>query len=330
MYVESYAAANEPPAPVPPPREKPEATDPAVQTKIVEAYYGEPTVGPPTRAYAIARLAQEETMAPQSGQPSRLRDEDEVLEYVGLEQRQALWNKITELYDTVPDVLCTDENLGRALGLLHETQDILMETPRQFDVAKYKVGLVQGMVRKRVNTSRWANTYGWAAFVYEMIWLVFLVSALVLSPGMADWVAEINGTTQTVDSEKFSMMWNTIVWGGFGGVIGALYSLYWHAAKVKDFDKQYFMWYIVQPVIGLLLGGLVYLIIGAGLMAALAGAVTESLTIRPLFAYAVACIAGFRQRFILEMIDRIIQLLTPSPREQRQGTEESTMEKTEG
>ena len=102
------------------------------------------------------------------------------------------------------------------------------------------------------------------------------------------------------------------MWGGLGGVIGALYSLYWHVAKVRDFDKQYTMWYIVQPVIGLLLGALVYLLIGPGVLTA--RGVMESETVAlSFFPYAVACIAGFRQRFVLEMIDRVIQVITPSP-----------------
>jgi hypothetical protein len=37
----------------------------------------------------------------------------------------------------------------------------------------------------------------------------------------------------------------------------------------------------------------------------------------------VACIAGFRQRFILEMIDRIIQTITPSPPREPMAGEEA-------
>jgi hypothetical protein len=85
-------------------------------------------------------------------------------------------------------------------------------------------------------------------------------------------------------------------------------------AKVRDFDKQYIMWYVVQPVIGLLLGALVHLVIGAGFLIARGLNQPDQAVIASLFPYAVACIVGFRQRSILEMIDRVIQVITPSPR----------------
>ena len=104
-----------------------------------------------------------------------------------------------------------------------------------------------------------------------------------------------------------------MAWGGMGGVVGAYYSLYWHAAKVKDFDKQYIMWYVVQPVLGLAIGALAHLIVGSGFLTGRVEAGTEGQVAVSLFPATIAFIAGFRQRFILEIIDRVIQLVTPSP-----------------
>ena len=249
---------------------------------------------------------------PEEDQPSRVPADEEVVGYVGSEQRQALWNEIMELYEIVPNLLCTDENLASALRLLQEAQDILLEKPRQFDVARYKVSQVSGIVNRRLNTSRWANTYGWAAFAYEVLWLGILVLAVFLSPVVVNRIVGIAEGTPGMDPMALSVLWNTMAWGGIGGVIGAFYSLYWHAALKKDFDKQYIMWYIVQPVIGLLIGGLVHLLIGAGFLTVMSKVSTTSDVILSALPYAVACIAGFRQRFILEIIDRIIQLLTPA------------------
>lgn len=260
-------------------------------------------------------------------QPSRVRAEEEVINYVAPEQRQALWNEIMELYEIAPNLLCTDENLANALRLLQEAQDILLEKPRQFDVAKYKVGQVSGIVNRRLNTSRWANTYGWAAFAYEVLWTGILILAVFFSPVAVQWIVGISEGIPSMDPVALSVLWNTMAWGGLGGVIGAFYSLYWHAAKKKDFDKQYMMWYIVQPVIGLLVGGLVHLLFGAGFLTVMSKASTTSEVVLSALPYAVACIASFRQRFILEIIDRVIQLLTPPPSEGEQPTKESTSDK---
>jgi hypothetical protein len=258
------------------------------------------------------------------GQPSRSRREPEILAYIGRAQRGALWDETLELYQAVPMDLSGDPSQGRALRLLQEAQDILLEKPRQFDVAKFKVGQVQSLISWRRNVRRWSSTYGWGIFIYEVVWIVALVLGFVASESTVGLFTNVTGGVTGIDS--LSRLWRTMMWGGLGGVIGAYYSLYWHVAKVRDFDKQYTMWYIVQPVIGLLLGALVHLLIGSGFLTAQGVNQEDQRVTVSLFPYAVACIAGFRQRFILEMIDRVIQVITPSPQPESMPVEETVIE----
>ena len=242
------------------------------------------------------------------GQHSRVRDEDEVLAYVGDEQRQLLWKEIVSLYDEVPKVLINDELQDEALQLLQGAQDILMERPRQFDVAQYKIGQVESILTRRKQTVRWTNTYGWLTFLYEAAWVVVLAVAIFYAPAIVASITATFGAAESLISVE--QLWNTAAWGGVGGVLGALYSLYWHAAKVKDFDKQYLMWYVVQPVIGLIIGAALHVIIGAGFLTLVGEPAIEQGTPLRLFPYALAVIAAFRQRFILEVVDRVIQFVT--------------------
>jgi hypothetical protein len=322
MYTEEHTEVDEPTAPLPPPKEKPEASDPVVRARLQGALYETVTEAPPEErlipdgpgsvALELRHLKEYEV-----GQPSRARSEREILDYVGLKQRQALWQEITELYKEVPEVLCMDEMQDEALALLYDAQDILMERPRQFDVAQYKVGQVRSIVTRRSNIVKWTNTYGWGTFIYEALWIVALSGAILFAPSVVAWIESAIGDTPSFIS--VADLWNTAAWGSIGGVLGALYSLYWHAAQIKDFHKQYLMWYIVQPVIGVIIGAVVYVITGAGLIGATGETASGQQTVLPLFRYAVACIASFRQRFILEVVDRIIQFLTSpfQPEEQK-------------
>jgi hypothetical protein len=313
MYTEPHVEPGEPPAPLPPPRDKPEAYDPVVQAKLAGTLYQTQTEAPPEDRLmpdgpTTAALDLREPSEYEMGQPSRVRRERDVMSYVGVKQRQALWDEVTGLYREVPEVLCTDELLDDALLLLREAQDILMERPRQFDVAQYKVGQVRSIMIRRQNTVHWTNTYGWGTFIYEALWILILGAAILFAPFVVSWVETTVGASASFIS--VADLWNTAAWGSVGGVLGALYSLYWHAAKVKDFDKQYLMWYVVQPVIGVIIGALVYVIIGAGFINLIGETASGQQTPLQLFPYAVACIAGFRQRFILEVVDRMIQFLT--------------------
>jgi hypothetical protein len=70
------------------------------------------------------------------------------------------------------------------------------------------------------------------------------------------------------------------------------------------------MWYLVQPILGSMIGMIIYMIITVGFFT-IQGTPAPA---NPLFMDLIAFISGFRQRFFLELIDRIVQTFTPNPR----------------
>ncbi|MBO9361589.1 MAG: hypothetical protein J7452_05230 [Thermoflexus sp.] len=100
------------------------------------------------------------------------------------------------------------------------------------------------------------------------------------------------------------------MWGGLGGVCRIFYSLYWHVAIRRDFDRQCVMWYPVQPILGSRIGTIIFVIIPVGFFTIRGTPAPANL----LFAYLIAFISGFQQRFFLEPIERIVQTFTPNPR----------------
>ena len=44
------------------------------------------------------------------------------------------------------------------------------------------------------------------------------------------------------------------------------YSLWWHISEQQDFDRHYLTWYLVQPLLGLVLGGIVFLLMAGGFL----------------------------------------------------------------
>jgi len=252
-----------------------------------------------------------------------------VLSRVGEERQQALVERIDALFVEAAQILSVDEEgLEKALSLLREARDIMIERPRQFDEAEYRVAKVSAMLERRKTSGRWSVFYGYPVFFYNVILFLALLACLLFDHLLAVRIANVTGMTfsdvASLSMEHISPMWNTMVWGGIGGTMGALYSLYWHMSVAKDFDRQYVMYYIVQPIMGFALGGIVYLIIAAGFVsigmlttqtASVSGtAQTMTGPITKAAYSAVAVVAGFRQRFVYEMLDRIVQVLTPQPK----------------
>ena len=249
-----------------------------------------------------------------------------VLSRLGEKRQQALLNEIDNLFVEAARILSVDKGLEEALNLLREARDISIERPRQFDQAEYRVAKVRAMLERKQNIGRWSLIYGYPVLLYNVIWFVLLLGSLLFDHSLAAFIANITKTTfsdlaSPLSMEQIFPLWNTMAWGGIGGVVGSLYSLYWHAAVEQDFDRQYLMWYIVQPIMGIILGGIVYLILAAGfisvqVLAAQAPNVTETMANPAVKAFhsVVACVAGFRQRFVYEMLDRVVQVLTPRPK----------------
>ena len=340
-------ATYEPPSPVPEPAPAAEAAPTAPPGRPLVSPYDQPPpeikprgyllehpvalgegAGLPTGIAPREERARAELAEERPSQISPEISERTVLGRLGEKRQQDLFKEIDALVVEAAQILSMDKGLDGALSLLREARDITIETPRQFDQAEYRVARVRAMLERKKVSGRWSVVYGYPVLLYDVIWFLLLLSSLLFDHALAVFIANTTGMIfsdmASLSMEHIFPLWNTMAWGGIGGVVGSLYSLYWHAAVEQDFDKQYLMWYIVQPIMGVILGGIVYLIVASGfisvqVLAAQAPTFEEATQAMAnpavkAFHSVVACVAGFRQRFVYEMLDRIVQVLTPHPK----------------
>jgi len=225
--------------------------------------------------------------------------------------QRALHQQIDELYKQVTTEFSSPPgNADQMLTLLQEARQILLESPENYVAAEYRIAQVRStMSRTRESRAQSAHLAP-RVFVYEVVWLVLFLLGLVFAAPLAGVFTRAGDITGATASDLFPF-WNTLMWGGIGGIIGALYALWWHVSDQQDFDRQYVMWYLVQPIMGVVLGGIVFLLLTGGFLI---------LQIKPsdpnagarLLPYLVAVLAGFRQNFIYNQFDKLISLFAPS------------------
>jgi hypothetical protein len=105
---------------------------------------------------------------------------------------------------------------------------------------------------------------------------------------------------------------STLAWGGIGGVTSALWSLYHHISVERDYDPVENLWYYSQPVLGMVLGGIVFLVLGSGFLVVQVDLAAQDAALGArLLPAAVAVVAGFRQSMVLDLIERIVSLIVP-------------------
>ncbi len=233
---------------------------------------------------------------------------EKVERYIGKERRETLDKEIERLYEVVANELSdNNEDVSFALKALSEAQDIVLEDIRQYDEALYRVALVKTMLVRRHNLKRWSYTWGSFVFFYAVVWLALFVTAIVFTGNINTTVGSLAGQSGGLEAGRSA--WYSALAGGIGGVIGILYSLYWRVAVKQNFDRQYLMYYLVQPIMGFFLGAVTHLIITAGFLTFNAPGVNSQITV--ILQMVIGFIAGFRQRIVYELIDRIVQKIAP-------------------
>lgn len=254
----------------------------------------------------------------------------EIIQHISQERFQQLEKEIDELYDLVPTILAGNKGYDKeALVILHDARQLLWTAPERLVDAEYKVKYVRALIERHRLSEEWGRKYGRRLLLYELAWLVvFLGGFLFVQLGqnyLTQWIQAWFGVSKINYTGILIPFLISLMWGGIGGVVGALYSLWWHVAQLQDFDRRYTMWYLVQPIMGFILGGIVYLIISTGFLA-LQGTVptAESAIGVQLFPALVAVLGGFRQQFVYELLERIIRVLTPhTGEESTSGLEEA-------
>lgn len=209
-----------------------------------------------------------------------------------------------------------------AFDILRRVRMILLKDPERYADAEYLINQVRARTNQIEQSIEGGRANAPRIFTFQTIWLAIL--------GFMALVTTVNGTTFRawtafllgipVDGEQLNwavLFLSTLAWGGIGGITCALWSLYHHISVARDYDPVENLWYYSQPMLGMVLGGIVFLIMGAGFLV-----VQVDLTAQPsvalgarLLPAAVAVIAGFRQTMVLDLIERIIALIVPGKAE---------------
>ncbi|NOZ70351.1 MAG: hypothetical protein GXP38_00315 [Chloroflexi bacterium] len=247
-------------------------------------------------------------------------DEARILATVDPEQLAELHRRIDHLYREVPKKISNRPDLtAQILGMLRQARTILVEHPYDYIEAEYKIQQAYAIYNRVENAERWGRHYGWRVFWFEVITFFLLLFSflglLAFGNDFSNFLARLFGASEATQGLLTAVgFWATFVWGGIGGVVGAMYTLWTHVSERQDFERQHVMWYIAQPIMGLILGGVTFLIINTGLLSLQSGqaAATALREEVQLFPSLIAFIAGFRPQFIFGLLVKIIKLINPT------------------
>lgn len=246
---------------------------------------------------------------------------EEILKRVRQRDLEKLDKEIDKLYDRAVEVLSGEDEANIAFEALRKARQMLLLEPEQVAEVEYLVNQIRAMLTRVEHAQTWGAHYGPRLMGYFLGWLavlaIFALATIVPNTGFAAWVAYLLRAEPAAAALGVILI-STLAWGGIGGATSGLWSLHYHVSVRRDFDKNELLWYLEQPILGMVLGGIVYLIMAAGFLVVQVDLATPEATLgAKLLPATLAVVAGFRQNLVLELIDRIVNLLVPRPESPR-------------
>ena len=192
------------------------------------------------------------------------------------------------------------DGLASARNRLLNNRDQIEDAEREMAEVRYRL--------QRIRRSKWFEQPSVVFGVIVVMLLVIVFGALaplLFSAAFDALSAQVARLYPPEESGvRLADLWNTIIWGGLGGVTGALYGLWIHVADKKDFDVEYSMWYYANPLMGLMLGAFIYVLVMSGVLTFLQAA--------PMVMYILAWVVGFQQNVAFKLVNNVLKRLAPA------------------
>jgi hypothetical protein len=220
-------------------------------------------------------------------------------------QIDRLYKEISEEFSTPPDVA------QKMLEQLREARQLMIDNPEEFGNAEYRLMQVATSIQRRRQSRQQARLLGPWLFLYLTFWLLVFTTGLIFITQIAALVQSVGRLTEP-QLANLAPILNTMLWGGIGGVVGGMYALWYHISDRQDFDKNYSMWYYVQPLMGLVLGAITFLILAGGFLIVQVNIADPNASAGArLIPYLVAVLAGFKQDFVYDQLERVVSIFAP-------------------
>jgi hypothetical protein len=235
----------------------------------------------------------------------------QIMDRLGDERIRTLEEAIDEAYEGVRLEVGDNRDITTECynQLLKARDIILRRDAANIAQAEYYVESVRARLRRAAESEAAARKYQWPILIWGLLWFAAFLTLLILLN--ENWFREAiipsdNGNT-LVDMDIFL---STMIWGGIGGVVAVLYSLFKHVGQ-RDFDVHYSLSYLGKPFMGLILGATVYMVFNLviralGILPAgteEGGKVTVPV-VAPGVMYLVAWASGFKENRIFDLVDQ--------------------------
>jgi hypothetical protein len=107
---------------------------------------------------------------------------------------------------------------------------------------------------------------------------------------------------ESIELKQIVILLYCILAGGIGGIVYCLRGVYLSASVRNDWNKSWYPWYVVRPIVSLITGGVSYVFLNAGLLILESHSKSDSSHVAY---YALAFVAGLNVDKFIAKIEAI-------------------------
>jgi len=227
--------------------------------------------------------------------------------FVTDERLDALWKDIERLQAALP---------GRSTGPraridtyqkeLLQASALLLQDRANYDDVRAVVTRLQVDLARDEKVEADIRRYKPRLLLYLLFMLVLWVVLMLLEPAVS------RAASTGLGFAAISVAYHPTLFGVLGAILNAYFTLNKHTARLYDFDPIHLSWYMMNPVIGGVMGLLMTLAFGAGIVStvglgALEQVQPEVVGQYPFLLWVLCVLAGYNQNVVLRLLARLVR-----------------------
>lgn len=212
-----------------------------------------------------------------------------------------LWDLIEALQDEVVEQITGDrERTDVYQQELLIASGLLLESRENYDDAKAIAYRIRADLNRDRQVSEDIRRNRPLVLNYIVGWGIALV-LLALMNGLVKNIAD------NIEAPFFAAAYLPTVFGAAGGLFLAYSTLHKHTSVRRDFDSIHLPWYLFSPLVGGLMGFLVFLLSVAVVTTTVTQDITDSATLgsSPVVIWALAFVGGMQQNWVISWLQSL-------------------------
>lgn len=232
-------------------------------------------------------------------------DEKMVRLFIRKEALELLWKQADKLQHQVTEEIHNLKLANAHLARIQNARNYLLAGEGNYEEAARSLAEVEHRLVFNKRVMAQTRERAPILFAYQLLWLIAI--------GYFVWIMNYGalanlGNLMIIGVVSVYQFLSSLAWGALGAVVGGIYALWKHVSDLQDFDSQYTLWYITNPILGVVLGAFVFLVIQAGFFSMTSGVNTDQPIQSAMIIYVLAWIAGFKQNVVYQIVQRILDV----------------------